>query len=210
MCSEQTLSARQLPHKAKELGGSSPQPNPLPSPGHQMGPRLYCVAAGPLPTPHSPEVLSHAPLKQIKHLLFRFFSFLFFLFYKNMHTYTGYGGPGEDTRACTHTHTLSLSHTQILSFLAPGLDPRSLEDGARAASPPLCHPSILPPPFPSAKLVLCRAGGSRGGGDARRQARGGGAVSEEPWVLLRGDEGFGTIGSGSAELRERLSALPGG
>ena len=166
-------------------GGSCLPAQPAPSLPHRIRYKLCCVAVGPLPTPHPLEALSHAPLKQIKHLLFRFFFHFFFLFYKNMHTYTGYSGPGEDTRACTHTHSLLFfhsrtrarththththTHTQILSFVAPGLNPRSLEDSARVAPPPPCLPSTLPPTLPLAKLVLCRARVSWGPGDPRER-----------------------------------------
>ena len=112
-------------------GGSCLPAQPAPSLPHRIRYKLCCVAVGPLPTPHPLEALSHAPLKQIKHLLFRFFFHFFFLFYKNMHTYTGYSGPGEDTRACTHTlhlilslaharartHTHTHTHTHTNTFL---------------------------------------------------------------------------------------------
>lgn len=148
MCSEQTLSARQLPHKAKELGGSSPQPNPLPSPGHQMGPRLYCVAAGPLPTPHSPEVLSHAPLKQIKHLLFRFFFFSFFSFLqKHAYIHRVWWSWGRHTRVHTHTHSLTLSHTNTF-LLGPRPGPQKPRRRCQGSIPSPVPPIHSPTPFP--------------------------------------------------------------
>lgn len=62
------------------------------------------------------------------------FFFFFFFFTKTCRHTQGTVGPGEDMCVHAHAHTLthSLTHTQILSFLAPGRDPKSLEDFARA------------------------------------------------------------------------------
>ena len=111
-------------------------------------------------------------LKQTKHLLFRFF-FIFFFFYKNMHTYTDYSGPREDTCAYTHTnsllffhshahtHTHTHTHTHIhthkhvcISFLAPGLNPRSLEDCARVAVASPSPMSSIHSPLSQAIIII--------------------------------------------------------
>ena len=102
------LPARQLP-QIKELEGAASQPNPSLL-FHIKSGINCCVAVGPLPTPHPPEALSHAPLKQIKHLLFRFFSIFFFFTKTCIHT-QGIVVLGK-TRTLAHTLplTLSLAH----------------------------------------------------------------------------------------------------
>lgn len=68
-----------------------------------------CVCAMPTwqLTAHISEGLSRALLKQIKHLLFRFFSIFFFFFTKTCIHIQGMVDPGEDvhTRTLTHTHS---------------------------------------------------------------------------------------------------------
>ena len=132
-------------------GGSCLPAQPVPSLPHQIRYKLLC-SCRPTAHPSSPGGPFTCTFKANKTFIVQIF-FHFFLFYKNMHTYTGYSGPGEDTHACTHTppysftrtcvhahmhahtHTHTHTYTQILSFLAPGLNPRSLEDCARVASP---------------------------------------------------------------------------
>lgn len=98
------------------------------------------------PAPHVARnctVLSQAFLKQIKHLLFRFF-FPFFLFFFLQKHAQGIVGEtphrltvlrSAPVHACTHTHTHTHSCTHTPSFLDPGLDSKSLEDGREAPSP---------------------------------------------------------------------------
>ena len=92
-------------------GGSCLPAQPAPSLPHRIRYKLCCVAVGPLPTPHPLEALSHAPLKQIKHLLFRFFFHFFFLFTKTCIHTQGIVVLGK-THALAHTHTPSYSFTR--------------------------------------------------------------------------------------------------
>ena len=76
----------------------------------------------------------------VRIFFFHFFSF----FYKNMHTYRGYTGPGEDTHACMHTNSLLLfhshthTHTHTHTFL---LGPRPQPQKPRR----LCQGSLTLP-----------------------------------------------------------------
>lgn len=127
-----------------------------------------CVCAMPTwqLTAHISEGLSRALLKQIKHLLFRFFSIFFSFLQKHAYIYRVWWILGK---TYIHARSLTLTHT-TLSFLAPGLNHQSLEDMARAASPPMS--CVYSPPCPSAKLVLCGAGVGIGGRLWTQEAQG--------------------------------------
>lgn len=155
--------------------------------------------------PPTPLTMSHQPpggvLKANKTYIVQkgFFFFTFFLFYKNMHTYTRYGGVEErHTHTPTHTllHALGHTHTHKYSFLVPGLDLKSCEDFWGGLPSPI---SVYSPTlFPSAKFVLCgTATRAEGWGDPRNRRLILGAVTRHPWdcvVLLKGDEGLAPLG----------------
>lgn len=166
-------------------GGGLPTPtlpNLVPSPPHQIRRTLCCAAVGPLHTPHPQEALSHTPLKQIKHLLFRFF-FCFFPFLQKHAYIHRVWWSGEDAHA--RTHTLSLSHTQILSFLAPGLDPRSLEDcQGGLPSPMSCNHSPTPLALSQASPMWGKSQSVGGGTPKIKKAHGGGSDRGIPGVVL--------------------------
>lgn len=151
----------------------------------------------PLHPPPTPRSLFARSFKANKTFILQIF-FHFFLFYKNMHTYTGYGSHREDTHTFCHIHILSLSHMHTLSFLAPGLGPRSLEDLAKAAPPPPYLAPTLQPPFLPTKLVMDGAGVRVGVGDTPEREEAHGEVSDQGipghhTVLPRVDGGAGTI-----------------
>ena len=90
-------------------GGSCLPAQPVPSLPHQIRYKLLC-SCRPTAYPSSPRGPFTCTFKANKTVIVQIF-FHFFLFYKNMHTYTGYSGPAEDTHACTHTHSLLLFHS---------------------------------------------------------------------------------------------------
>jgi hypothetical protein len=102
--------------------------------------------------PNPPDTFT-GTLKQIKHLLFRFFSIFFFFTKTCIHT-QGMVGSREDT----HTHTLTRSHTHKYSPSWPqACTPKALK--TLSGLPPLPHICVYSSTFfPLAKLVLHGAG----------------------------------------------------
>lgn len=99
----------------------------------------------------------HRTLKQIKHLLFRFFSVFFFFTKTCIHT-QGMVGPREDTHSRIRSHIHTYTNTFLLG---PRQGPQKPCKLGRASLPsPMSV--FSPTPSPSAKLVLCGAGDRAG------------------------------------------------
>lgn len=159
--------------------------------GSEQGPSLSSARRR-VPGAHTtPLMMSHQhpggvltrTLKQIKHILFRRFFFIFFLFYKNMHTYTRYGG---FWRRHTHTHTRARVHARIHTNTLPWTQaetPKALRTSG-VASPSPCL-STLPPHSPSVKLVLRGAAvRAEGGGTPETEGSNWGQCPGIPGTVL--------------------------
>lgn len=151
-------------------------------------------------------------IKANKTFIVQIFFPFFFLFYKNMHTYTKYGGSwGRHTHTRTLLHTRAHTNTHKYSFLSPGLDLKSLGDCWGGLPVPISVNSPTLFPLSQASPMWGRSQGwSRGDPENRRLMLG--VVIRHPWgcaVLLRGDEGLAPLGQEAQDSREHPSAAPG-